>query len=329
MRCLTLAEAVRARGHEALLMMATTDVDWLASAVRDSGLPVHPCAADELPIEDMLALEPDWTVVDSYRIPAASVSDLAGSTAVLAIVDGETRGIDATLFLDQNLGAERRPPASEQPQRFLAGSRYALVRDAITRVRRSRPWLSTNRPPTVLCFMGGSDPTSACTAVAMALSRSDADMAVTFVAPESQHGDLHAIAGGRSGWTVTAPTLRLPELFAEADIVVSAAGTSAWDLCALGIPSVLVAVVDNQQASLREVVAGSLALGIDVVAGGPERFAQVRDAVESLLADETLRRDLSESARKAFDGDGAMRVAERMEFRNTPGERREGPHADR
>ncbi len=58
------------------------------------------------------------------------------------------------------------------------------------------------------------------------------------------------------------PTATLPALIAAADLVVSAAGTSTWELCCLGAPSALVCVVDNQRESYHRVVAAGLAAGL-------------------------------------------------------------------
>ena len=55
-------------------------------------------------------------------------------------------------------------------------------------------------------------------------------------------------AGGAAGQSITLvpPVADLPRLIVEADLVISAAGTSTWDLLCLGAPPALLWVVDNQ-----------------------------------------------------------------------------------
>ena len=307
MRCLTLAEAVRDRGHEAVFVSAISAVGWLAEHLAATGFDVHPAVADELDAGAVLALDPDWVVVDSYRIDAGAISGLAARAHVLAVVDGETRGIDAALYLDQNLGAERQPPPATGT--MLAGARFALVRGEIVAQRRPEPE-ALRRPPRVTAFIGGTDPTGVIVGVAAQLAVVRAEFELTIVTPEAWHRGVRAALGSRAA-TVLAPTPELPALLGDADVIVSAAGTSAWDVCTLGIPALFIGVVDNQSASLAEVVERGLALGIDLGEGEPVEL--VAGHLGRLLSDASLRRDLSARCLRLFDGRGAQRVVEAME----------------
>ena len=111
-----------------------------------------------------------------------------------------------------------------------------------------------------------------------------------------------------------APTPSLPKLFAESDIVVSAAGTTAWDVCSLGIPSVLMATAENQLLSMRRAAREGVALGVDLV---DDRLtvglSELVDDVARLIEDADLRTRLARACASAFDGSGPMRVAEALE----------------
>ena len=80
---------------------------------------------------------------------------------------------------------------------------------------------------------------------------------------------------------------------AAADVVVTAAGTSTWELCALRRPMALVAAVDNQRAGHDRVVAAGGAVGL----GGLADLADV-DATAArlrpLLTDAALRRRVAD-----------------------------------
>jgi RimJ/RimL family protein N-acetyltransferase len=97
-----------------------------------------------------------------------------------------------------------------------------------------------------------------------------------------------------------------PELEA-ADLALAAAGTTAWELCAFGVPSVLVATSENQVD-----VASSLeGAGAAVFAGmaQPERVAEVAAEVHALARSERRRREIQETCAGLVDGTGAIRVA--------------------
>ncbi len=96
MRCMTLAEGLVARGHKVTLMGAVSEAPWLQDAIAATGIHHIDCDSDELDTHQLAESRFDWIVVDSYRIPAAQISSLNASKPCLAIVDGSTRGIQAS-----------------------------------------------------------------------------------------------------------------------------------------------------------------------------------------------------------------------------------------
>jgi spore coat polysaccharide biosynthesis predicted glycosyltransferase SpsG len=313
MRCLTLAEALKSRGHDVFIMTARIDVEWLAEVVASSGFPVIECDPDEVSIPEILALGPDWVVADSYRFDSRRLSELASVVPVLAIIDGDARGIEAELYLDQNLGAEVVHHGDGVNARLLGGAAFALVRDAVLIERRPERWRLRPGPTSILSFMGGSDPTGASVAIAKVLSSADLGADLTIIAPDQDHAEIAALFAQKATPLILSPTPDLPTLLGTADVVVSAAGTSAWDVCALGIPAVLVAVVDNQRDSLDRALRHGLALGIDASEDGRAIEDGLAHMLSSMLSDEDIRRGLSEECLRTFDGKGKERVVEALE----------------
>ena len=305
MRCLTLAEEVVAEGHEVVFASAVASIGWLDAALRDSGYPTVAVEVDRIDRDALLALEPDWVVVDSYRIAAGEISALDEAVAVLAIVDGDARGIEAALYLEQNLGSDNQPwPGRES--RMLAGAHYALIRDGFISARRPNPARIIDVPH-VTAFMGGTDPTGVIVAVAEQLALVSMPFTLTVVAPERFHGE---VAAALPAAQVIAPTTDLPALLGRSDVIVSAAGTSAWDVCTLAVPALFIGVVDNQSASLRALIDGGYALGVDLAAGGD--VTEIAPAVASLLSNQALRDSLSARCAGQFDGLGKNRVVAAM-----------------
>jgi len=307
MRCLTLAEALRSSGHAVELVGSVHGVDWLQDLINASGIAVVNCDADVLDLHEIRKRHPDWVVTDSYTMAAESISELNSRVPVLAIVDGDDRGIDATLYLDQNLEADSRPWRGKR-DRFLLGAPYALVRNAVLAQRRDEPW-RIQSPARVLAIMGGTDPTGAIVRVAKAILAAVSQIELTAIASPELHPTLEALG---DEVRVLSPTPALPELFGAADIVVSAAGTSAWDICSLGIPAVFVALVENQRESLARLVEADLAFGVDAVHDGATGVKRITDLVTEIIADPMRREAMSKRALAIFDGHGASRVVARM-----------------
>ncbi|MFG1951436.1 PseG/SpsG family protein [Micromonospora sp. NPDC048830] len=319
-RCLALAEEFLARGARVEFFGRVEGVAWAARQLADRGVPLHP--GPERP-EDLVAAARrhglDVMVLDSYELDPAGAGALrAAGVVTLAVVDGDTRGQDADVYLDQNLGAAHGP----LPGRLLAGTAYPLLRDSVLAARPAapRPATAAGRPR-VLAFFGGTDAFGAAPVLARVLLATGHPMDLTVVVGRPDvEAALAALAPGR-GQAVrpVPPTDDLPALITAADLVVSAAGTSTWELCCLGAAAALVCVVDNQRESYHRVVAEGVAAGLGelpalAAAGLAGRAARAEAArtLRALLESPRRRATLAERAWSTVDGRGRARVADEV-----------------
>lgn len=308
MRCLTIAEELRVRGHEAALLGAIDGVAWLSRRVEESGIRHVAVTAGALGA-GVTDESPDVVIVDSYSIPSEHIRRLDERVPVVAVIDGDDRGILASAYLDSNLEIPRYPP--RVAERLWAGSRFALVRRELRELRRP-PGRGLPASPTVVCVMGGSDPRGAMPRVAASLRALPEDNALILVTGRQWQDEVRAAVASRANTSIVPSTTSFAALLGQADIVVSATGTSAWDVCTVGVPAVFVAVVDNQRTALRSVVDAGLALGVDASDDLAAADA-VGDHVATLLADEGLRERHARRCREQFDGRGVERVVDALE----------------
>ncbi|RAO27207.1 hypothetical protein PSN13_06123 [Micromonospora saelicesensis] len=303
---------------------AVERLDWATAELAARGIPLlpGPDSAAEL-VEAARRHHLDVLVLDSYELDPAGAGALrAAGVHTLAIIDGDSRGQVADLYLDQNFGAERPGPgsAAELPGRLLAGSGYALLRDTVISARPPvvPPATAVSRPR-VLAFFGGTDAVGAAPVLTRVLVATGHPMDLTVIVgrPEIE-AEVDDVAPGR-GQTIrpVPPTTSLPALITEADLVVSAAGTSTWELCCLGAPSALVCVVDNQRESYTRVVRHGLAAGLgelpELTAGGVAgRAARATAArtLHGLLSSPQRRTTLAARAWSTVDGQGRARVVD-------------------
>ncbi|MET8250605.1 spore coat protein [Micromonospora sp. NPDC005197] len=317
-RCLALAEEFLARGAHVAVFGTVERLGWATAELAARGIGLHP--GPESPAELVEAArrhDLDVMVVDSYELDPAGAGALrAAGVFTLAVIDGDSRGQDADLYLDQNFGAQL--PAL--PGRLLAGSGYALLRDSVVTARPAtpRPATAVSRPR-VLAFFGGTDAVGAAPVLTRVLLATGHPMDLTVVVgrPEIE-AELETITPGR-GQIVrpVPPTGSLPALITGADLVVSAAGTSTWELCCLGAPAALVCVVDNQRESYARVVQHGLAAGLGELpeltgAGVPGRAARATAArtLNGLLSSPQRRATLAARAWSTVDGRGRARVVD-------------------
>lgn len=137
------------------------------------------------------------------------------------------------------------------------------------------------------------------------------ELTVVVGRPELETELEEIIPGRRQTVRPVPPTGSLPSLMTEANLVVSAAGISTWELCCLGAPAALVCVVDNQRASYTRVVQHGMAAGLGelpelTVAGVPGRAARATAArtLHGLLSSPQRRASLAARAWSTVDGRG-------------------------
>jgi RimJ/RimL family protein N-acetyltransferase len=91
-------------------------------------------------------------------------------------------------------------------------------------------------------------------------------------------------------------------------MVLSAAGTSVWELACVGAPTAIVAVTENQRTGYERAVAAGIAVGL-----GPLDAVRAADddavaALRGLVADPARRAAVGRAGRALVDGLGADRV---------------------
>lgn len=278
-RCVALATAARLRGWDVALCGSFTAGDWLIG-----DLPVVP------------VLRPaDVVLVDHYGLGAVSSPSL-----VVSMEDGPFGRRRADIVVDANLAAADRPDDGSPV--VLCGPAYAPLRAEIRAARAARGPGST--PPKVVVVMGGGAAPAAIGATVAALRETGAPARVRAIS-----------AVPVPGVEVIPPTPALPSLFAEADLVVSAAGVTLLELCCIGVPTALVQIADNQAAGYAAAVDHGLAAGL-----GTDPRAHV-DTLRGLLLSGAERKALGEKAMAAVDGKGADRVLDAVEAALRRGQR--------
>lgn len=321
MRCLALAQAWRDAGGRVAFAMAQT-TPAIRGRVADEADEIIEIASTPGSAEDALqtiaaatAQRADWVVVDGYHFAADFQRALKNSGFKVLVVDdhGHARHYFANLVLNQNLFASESLYSNRDSNTLLLlGPRYCLLR------REFAEWIEWKReiPPVgrrLLVTMGGSDPANVTTRVMDALRMVDVNELETIVViggsnPHPEFERLPNYKGRKI--SVRKAVSNVAELMAWADVAISSAGTTCWELCFMALPSLLVDVAVNQTASARELGRRGCAIHL----GNVEEFLPELAAIqlEKLLKSEQARYDLSVRCRELVDSLGAERVVHAM-----------------
>lgn len=317
MRCLALAEELHSRGAELVFVCDSPSVPWVHEQIRMRGIAVEPAVHTPAEHLDLFArLDLDAVVFDSYDLDAEVFTAVRQSgLPTLAIVDGELRGAEADLYVDQNLGSERDEPELPAGAVRLAGLDYVLLRDEVLALRPAEP--PVPRPggvPKVFAFFGGTDAFGAGPYLVAALAATGVPFEATVVAPRADLAASIAAVELADGQRVEVigPTSQLASAVVASDLTLSASGTSTWELLCLGATAGLVCVVDNQVMGYERAVATGAAAGIGVLSELKVDPAPAAAVLRPLLTDPVERARVAAAGWKLVDGLGRARVADAL-----------------
>lgn len=317
MRCLALAQAWQDAGGHAVFAMAESS-PAIQKRLLAEHCDVYPISAPTGATEDLrqtvaLAMRQgcDCVVVDGYKFASDYQRGLRAENIKFLFLDdyGHADRYLADFVLNQNISAS--PMLYSRRERYtqlLLGPRYAILR------REFEVWRDWKRtiPPTcsrLLILMGGSDEGNVTTTVIDALSLlAIPELRVTVVAGDSNpHLSELRDRAARSPVSINVldSVPNVGEFMAAADLAVSAAGSTCWELCLLGVPSLLIDVAGNQTAVAKELHNRECAIHI----GNRNISAQaIAEKVTSLMQAQGVRQGLSAHAREIVDGRGAARI---------------------
>jgi UDP-2,4-diacetamido-2,4,6-trideoxy-beta-L-altropyranose hydrolase/UDP-4-amino-4,6-dideoxy-N-acetyl-beta-L-altrosamine N-acetyltransferase len=341
MRCLALAQALQAKGADCHFICRTFPGNLIAR-ISDLGFGVvalptgqSPGGCDGQGAESLPAhaawlggnwrvdakdtatalqsLRPDWLVADHYaldRVWEREVRPLCNN--LMVIDDLVDRPHDCNLLLDQTFGRAGSDYARLVPHNsvVLAGTRYALLRPEFSALREHSLRRHTSGAlRRILVGMGGIDKMNATGRVLQALHHctfpQDCRMVVLMGAQAPRLDEVRTQASALP-WPceVKVDAATVAELVADCDLAIGAAGGSAWERCALGVPSLLVVTADNQ----RDVARALELAGAARLLGDIDSIAIALPRVMAGIGGEALA-DMSCAAGEICDGKGAERVA--------------------
>lgn len=310
-RSLSVARALRDREGFGVRFAMQAD-DTAVELVRGEGFAVEVMPQGTSEIEWLLELAqtiaPVAAVLDTRTdLSPTSVMRLRGAGMIVATIDdGSQRRLSADVsfyppvpqvFAMNWAGAEAEP--------IVGWEWIVLGHDVMP------PFQLRNGRARVIVSMGGSDPQGMTLPAVRALTSLKGEFDVTVVVgPAADHGAEVEIARVAPGFTVVRSPNDLPRLMSEADIGLISFGVTAYELAALGVPSIYLCLTEDHAESASAFERSGMGISLGLASKISE--ATIAEAVEELLSDRTKRRAMGAAGRMNIDGRGAARIAERI-----------------
>jgi UDP-2,4-diacetamido-2,4,6-trideoxy-beta-L-altropyranose hydrolase len=322
LRCMALAEAWRSAGGKAIFLMACT-TPFVNERVRGDGFEVLTIEATPGSTRDAnrtreyaVESQVQWLIVDGYHfgksycssiLPTNTNSNLYPAWRVMRIEDAPGCDSDVVdVILNQNVHENLAYGELAQGAQLLLGPRFALLRGEFAeecgRARRISPIASR-----VLITTGGGDPKNILPNMIAAIQGSRQRLEVKVVVGDKsicalenlqelvRRGLIELVVGAEN----------MAQIVGWADVAISAAGSTCWEFCAVGLPAIIIDTAENQLPLARSLSQRGIAIHIAFDQATPERIAE---ALEQLAQSPVRREEMSQRGKNLIDGRGALRV---------------------
>lgn len=274
MRCLALAQRLKEAGHHCTFISREhpgnlneriqstgfsvqalppgKNTSWLGCDWQEDANQVGPV---------LQPLQADWLIVDHYALDASwQQAVLQPHQRLMVIDDLANRTHLANLLLDQNLG--RKPddyrPLTPSDCTHLTGPHYALLRPEFHQWRatglehRKQPRLEQ-----LLVTFGGVDAGNATGQVLETLKKTrlpSSTRILVLLGPQAPAYEQVRQQLPALPWDVRllSNVGNIAELMSQSDLCIGAAGGTSWERACLGLPTLVTAIADNQQAAVAE-----------------------------------------------------------------------------
>jgi UDP-2,4-diacetamido-2,4,6-trideoxy-beta-L-altropyranose hydrolase len=314
MRCLALAQAWREGGGEVSFLMAST-THFVTQRLQIEGFGIRKLTAPIGTPEDAsetrnyaFACRPQWIVLDGYHFSATYCALLRSAQwRILRVEDtpgSEFELVDA--ILNQNVDADSSMYPECSGSELLLGPRFALMRHEFAgagQIDRRVPAIASK----VLMTTGGGDPKNLLPRFVEAVKLCSTKLETKLVTGTAPDKDLSDPSNHDSKNTVEL-VIGSHNMFSFgtwADIAVSAAGSSCWEFCALGLPAILIDVAENQRPVAETLSKKGIAVHIPGQKASPKRIAE---EIDLLTQSPLVREEMSRRGKELVDGRGAYRV---------------------
>jgi UDP-2,4-diacetamido-2,4,6-trideoxy-beta-L-altropyranose hydrolase len=309
-RCVALAEELADAGWRVLFAVGSETLRT-APALAASGFPTTtidgPDHHEPKKLEAICPGGADLMVVDHYGRDHVFEGACRSFARKVAVFDDCTgRRHDCDVLIDAAVrDADPYDGLVPAPARRLVGSAYALVRRELL-AKRSVALARRGGPVrNILVSFGATDSANVTPRVLGALTDINNSLFITvaLAARAPRLDDVRAKLGGHMQLVLDGD---MGALISAADLAIGAAGSSAFERAALGLPSIILTVTDNQRG-----IAGLLTDAGAAVDGGAidaDFSNRLLREVTTLIADAQKRVRMAEVSHALVDGHAARRI---------------------
>ena len=320
MRCLSVADAFKSSGKEVAFICGGDEMYDLISS-RGYRCEVLGTAYRDMDSETDALLKNDLfkkaevIIVDSYFVTEEYIRFLNEYVKTVYIDDYVSK-LPVNVLVNYNIYADREEYEKvygHSDTTFLLGTDYVPLRKEYTDGHHISV---KDKAENVLILSGGSDPLHVAYKIAKEISiLEDLDLKYHFVMG-SMSGDrekMEELGAKRDFINVYFDLREMKSLMLKCDMALSASGTTLYELCSCGIPTINFITADNQKKGACAFCDKGIMLSLGDVCESDDFAKKAVAAIKDLSGNKEKRKALSLAGCNLIKGNGAENLARKIE----------------
>ena len=319
MRCMSIADAIKKIGEKVCFLVADENGRALVEQRGFSCIVLHTDwrqLEQELPsVKELLKKEGiNGILIDSYYVTEKYLSTLQKYRKVIYIDDMNKFLYPCDILINYSVYAEDISYRSSYLHtKLLLGCQYAPLRREFADIPPKR---IRKKGEHILVLTGGSDPYHfALRFVKEGIERwKRKEERLQFYIICGKYNvdiaELQEIGEQYQEVIIYKHTENLAAIMKDMDIAISAGGSTLYELCACGVPTITYQFADNQEKNVRKFDEIGLMQNSGDIRTPEYSFGKLLDKIEKLSKDKKERENLSNKMQQMIDGQGARRIAE-------------------
>lgn len=321
MRCLAIADAAKADGETCLFVTASNDLE---TAIKKHG---HECLILNTYYSDMESenivkalgvYRPSAIFVDSYYVTENYLGNLHNyckerQCALVYIDDVYSFPYPCDILLNYNIYADAdrylKIYEGKKCPKLLIGTSYAPLRNEFRRLGERN---INSQAQNIFVSTGGADIGHLSVALINAAKSEAYNFHFVVGSMNPDKSLIYNLSDGFDNIIIHENVARMSELMLLCDTAISAAGSTLYELCAAGTPSVTYILADNQIPGAEGFSSHGVMTNCgDIRVLGTEALAiQLIDCAVKLAQNYGKRCHISNLMHSIADGEGADRIIE-------------------
>ena len=311
MRCLSIASAFAQAGHEVKFVTADHRADDL---IQSRGFE-RICLDSEWThmegeeIDRVVRLyRPDLLLVDSYSVTELYLSSLSESVTLAYMDDMNDSVWNLDYLINYNIFGPLMDYSryKETRTKLILGPTYAPLRDEFKNIPRHEIKDVKN----VIVSAGGADPEGITEKLIENVCDNLKDITFHFIvgALNPRLKKIIALADEHKNVILHINEKNMSDLMEFCDIAISSAGSTPYELCACGVPTIAYTLADNQLVAAEEFERQGVMIFAGDCRNNKNFIAIMNEHLHSLVSDKEKRSQISVRMRSLVDGFGSERL---------------------